>query len=228
MSKPELNSDLDQLQDEARQAREAAQAEPTPARLEALAKAERALALAEAAEGDELVLANKRQVHRYLAGLGYKLSETTVYNHATEGFLRPAEDGLFHEKQIRAYLKAKGLRPVAEAAAVDTEDELARRKRLAEVKRAEAEAKRAAAKADEYVGSLVPRNELEHRLTARAYLLKTDLMTLAQSAAPEILALTAGDPDTLPDLAEWLRGRFEEFLDRYARPGDFTVEVPEA
>lgn len=209
-------------------ARQAVQESPTPANLEALARASDALArLKRAGDQAPSTFANAREVARHLRALGYRVAQSTVYEHVRAGYLKRREDGLFHLADVERYLEERDI-PTRDGSRPSdmSQERLSLKERQAKLRMIEARARKMELEAAEAAGRLIPRERLELEMVARAHVLRSDLQNLARAKAAEIVQMVGGDPKKTPLLIQWLNRQFEDFLDRYTRKSRHKVEVP--
>lgn len=159
------------------------------------------------------------EVYQYLVSHGWKVSQASVYNHLAKGWLKKGEDGQFSLGEVQKY----AIKRLQKKDGSGETDEISERKRKAEADSAEAMARIKRVKAETMEGSFIPRSQYEQDLSARAQMFKTDLQVLAETLPPEMIKLVEGDQDRAPDLTQFLKNQFEEFLDRYSRPARFAV-----
>lgn len=166
---------------------------------------------------------NVKAVLQHLLDQGYQVTQPTIYRHAKGGKLVANEDGTFNETSVTGYA-ATFL-----DSHVDLVDDagVAREKAMADTRRSKAMAKLAEERAKRESGAYVPKGDFDRALAQRAMLFKQDLKNFAHADAAEICAVVDGDHGLVPDLILLLLRKFEDFLDRYAAPGQ-VWEVPDA
>jgi len=151
---------------------------------------------------------------------GWKVAQSSVYNHVGRHRLQRDEEGRFTleavDEYARRYLKRQD-------GSSQNADETAQSKREAEVRRLRAQAELFEMKAEVEKGRYILREQFEQALASRAQLFKTDLNNFATGEAPEIVTLVNGESDKIPDLIEHLQERFADILDRYSRDTEFLV-----
>jgi hypothetical protein len=172
----------------------------------------------DAAGGESnLSFPNIAKVRSYLHSNGWKVSQSAIYKHAGMNLIRPDKDGRFQLDQVLAYAE-QNLKRRDGSTTADDEDQ--KRKRQADIRKAEAQAKHWELKTKIDAGLYVPRDLFEKELGARALIFKADLHTLARTRSMEIIDFVAGNPDLAPDLIQFLIDRFDSLLDRYSRDPD--------
>jgi len=216
--------------EEAMAAAQAAVAEhPTPANLDALAKATRALAeLRRAAELDqERTFRRTAHVYEHLKQAGYDLAQTTLYAHVNEGLLKKRGDGLFHMADVKRYITDRDIPRLDGSRPSDTSEEaFALQERQADLRAKQAKAERAELDLQARRGELVPRDQLVRELVARDQVFRKDLKNYARSAAPRLCGLVAGDATKIALLMAALEDDFDGILARYTAKIDYKVELP--
>lgn len=174
---------------------------------------------------EALELRNPTALWHHLKEQGYRVGRSTIYEHAAQGKLRPNQDGVYTESEIRAYLKIadlplkSGRRPRA--------DMLQERKARAEVARIEAQARLMTLKRDVMAGEYIKRSVHEQDLADRARLLRASLFNFFRIHVDDLIGLAGGDPARAAEVLAYCEERLEDWLDAYARAGEITVEPPQ-
>lgn len=172
---------------------------------------------------EEMTFKNLLMVESHLKSVGYKVSKSTLYNHAKTRKIKPRGDGLFYiadiEQYARYYLKQKN-DPVK-----NSSETVQQRRNEAEARKLEAQAKHWEIKSKVESGAYVPRAAFEIELTKRAMVFKNDLESFARSHAPEICSRVKGNDALIPALVEYLLDEFADFLDRYSADREFKVPL---
>ncbi|MGE4536663.1 MAG: hypothetical protein AB7D37_06265 [Desulfovibrio sp.] len=161
--------------------------------------------------------------HRYLVGLGYKVSQAKVYKDLDEGRFGKSADGTFSPKTLKAYAKAF-LEPVAGKPKDDGGSEAATKRLLADADLRSVQAARAQLKLEAEQGSLIPRAEHELALASRAQFFRNQVNVFCHKAAPRIVACCGGDESKAPLLVEFLLDETSRWLDAFAAECPFIVE----
>jgi hypothetical protein len=169
----------------------------------------------DAAAGDES-FTSLAEVLRHLDKDGWKVSQTTIYKHKKRGLIRPNERGRYLRSVVDAYAarnlqRLDGTQPGSEA-----EDE----KRAAEIRKTKAQAEHWEIKSAVARGAYIPREQHEEDLAARAAVLRSDLLDMCRSRAPDLVNVVDGDPEKVSDLSEYMINMVLTFLDRYARQAE--------
>jgi len=105
-------------------------------------------------------------------------------------------------------------------------DRIQQEKLFAETEKSRAQAKHWITKERILSGSFVPKDLFERELTKRAILFRNDLEIFARSEAAGIANLIKGDVNLIPELTEYMLGKFEDMMDRYAQEREFKVQLP--
>jgi hypothetical protein len=170
---------------------------------------------------EERTFKNIQMVADYLRGMGYKVSKSTVYDHAKAGKIKARKDDLLYLSDVDQYANAY-LRLKNEQHSKST-DALQRRRNEAEARKMEAQAEHWELRSKIASGAYVERDAFERALAQRAMVFKYDLESFARSYAPNICQVVDGKPDLISDLTEYLLERFAQFLNRYAENTEFVV-----
>lgn len=219
-----LDQALDQEEARLRQAAEEAfdlaRRKPTGANRKAYKQAERALEdfLRQRSAADlEPVYRNIPEMVAALDADGWKLSDSTAYEHREQGKLKPQADGTIPQtlalEYARLHLKKKDGTPGAVAGAGLQEQKL-----LEEVGRIRADRLQRELKYKEAAGALIPRAAVEVELASRATDLCGYIDAVARSSAGRIIKLVGGDPQKAPALISFMLGMNRKAMDNYARP----------
>jgi len=205
------------------------QTESTSARLNDWQKAETALEsfvkdLWSKHFEDEKILPNALAVVDWLNDQGWKVRKSAFYKHRKEGKIRPQADGTFRIADVEKYATVHLSRK--DGSESGKLDKLQQERVLAETEKSKAQAKHWVTKERILSGSFVPKDLFERELTKRAIVFRNDLETFGQSEAAGIVNLVKGDANLIPELIQYMLGKFEDVLDRYAREREFKVPLP--
>jgi len=205
------------------------QTESTSARLNDWQKAETALEtfvkdLWSKHFEDEKILPNALAVVEWLNDQGWKVRKSALYKHRKEGKIRPQADGTFRLVDVEKYAAVHLSRK--DGSESGKLDKLQQERVLAETEKSKAQAKHWTTKERILSRSFVPKDLFERELTKRAIIFRNDLEAFGQSEAAGIVNLVKGDPDLVPELIQYLLGKFEDVMDRYAREREFKVLLP--
>jgi hypothetical protein len=212
-------------------AQDAVRENPTPANLDALAKATAAMAELQRASQleEERTFRRAAHVYDYLKDAGYDLAQTTLYGHIKEGHLKKRDDGMFHMADVKRYIADRDIPRLDGSRPSDTSVELlGQQERQADLRNKKARADRAELDLAARRGELVPRDQLVRDLTARAQVFRGDLKNFARTAAPRLCKLMGGDEQKVPELMAALEEGFDGILARYTAIIEHRVELPTA
>ncbi|MDY6974382.1 MAG: hypothetical protein SV775_19015 [Thermodesulfobacteriota bacterium] len=161
------------------------------------------------------------EVAEYLKAEGWKVSQSTVYKHQTEGRIRPNSEGIYTLKAVQKYARTH-LTQQETALKVDDE-QLQRKKLLAEVAWKTEQAKREQIKRMAEEGLFILREDLDREMAARASVLEAGLNFLIQSKANEWVALVNGDEKKAGDLVRDITTGLNDALNEFATVKEFQV-----
>lgn len=164
---------------------------------------------------------NALAVCNYLEAQGWRISKSSVYNHQSEGKIRPRGDGLFYLSDVEKYANTHLKRLDGSSSILDAyhSDKL-----RAEAKRAEAQAKIWTVKAQAIEGDYIPRQVMDSEFAKRIAVLKNDMETFAYSEAIAVIHIAEGKEERVPEVLDFLLSKFRMFLNHYAE--ERTVSVP--
>jgi hypothetical protein len=216
--------DLDQEEARLRQVAEAAFAaakrKPTGVNRKAYRAAEKALEefLRDRHAADlEPAFRNIPEMVAFLDGEGWRISDSSAYEHREQGKFRLEADGSIQQsaalEYARLHLKKKDGTPGTIAG-----PSLQEQKVTEEIARIRADRLQRELKYKELSGELMPRSRVEVELAARATDLKAYFDAVARSAAGRIVKIVGGDPQKVPDLIQFMLGMNRKAFDNYARP----------
>ncbi len=209
------------------------QAAPTAANLRDWEAAQAALAkfvgqLSDAAADkpdDDKPLPTLAAVLRYLRGLDWRVSRTSLHRHHEEGKLAPRADGLYAlrdiDKYARTWLKQKSTgKHIAERL-----EELQSRKLDLELQNLELERKRKELAYNKDLDKYVLRSLMEIELATRAGILDAGLKHWVQSRAAEWIRAGGGDTKKVGEVINLMSHDLEEHINSYARLPDYQVII---
>lgn len=172
----------------------------------------------------EKTLSNTQKVAAYLIDRGWKASRQTIQRHKKEGKLRPQTDGSFRISNVEKYAAASLQR--LDGSQTGKPDPLQRDKLIAETRKSLAQAEHWEKKTSLLSGELVPKDLFERELAKRASVFRNDLESFARSEAAGIIHLVEGNAGKVSDLIDYMLGKTDDFLDRYAEEKEFTIPAP--
>lgn len=161
--------------------------------------------------------------HRFIVGLGYKISVAKIYKDIDEGRLGKQEDGTYSPKTLEAYARAY-LEPVAGKVRDDGGSAAATKRLLADADLRAVQADRARLKFAHEQGTLMPRADHDLELAARAQFFVNQVRVFCYKIAPRIIACCGGDEAKAPVLTQFLLDETAVWLDAYAEDKVFVAE----
>jgi hypothetical protein len=173
-----------------------------------------------------LTFKNPRAVAAYLGQQGWKIAESTCYQHKDDGLIRPRPDGLYHEADVLRYAQ-KHLRRLDGAGSKSLEA-LQEEKVRAEINRAVVQARKADFMQAVLEGKYIKRVDHERDLATRARLLKSDLFAWGRLYVEELIHTVNGDQARAPEALAFTERHIEDWLNRYASQGQIQLAAPEA
>lgn len=166
---------------------------------------------------------NIRAVADYLITQGWKVSEKSVYNHAKAGMLGKKKNGVYTARQVQQY--ARDYLTTEDFHQTRHDDDLSRKKLLAEIQYKAEQGKLVRLKREVEEGKYVLRTEVERQLAGRAALFETGFKGKIRTGAGDLIKLVQGDPVKTPDLIYALYAYIDEELNRYARRVEFEITI---
>jgi hypothetical protein len=166
---------------------------------------------------------SRTAAHKYIVGLGYKVSQSKVYEDFKAGKLGKQEDGTFSPRTLEAYARAY-LEPIAGKVRDDGGSAAATKRLLADADLRAVQADRMRLKLAAEEGLLMPRQEHELELAARAQFFVNQVGVFCHRLAPRIIACCAGDEAKTPELTQFLLEETAVWLDAYAQDKVFVAE----
>ena len=212
-------SDLKVLLAAKEKAKAKAAMEPSPANMNALDRATRML---DAAMQEQTKLKDYQAVLRYVAENGRKVSQSKLYADVGKGRLKKQADGSFRIKDVDKYMQKLAFAGTPDQVADKVADRM-KRKEEADIRKAEAAAKREEFNLDVAMGRYIRREEVYVQLAGRAVALRDALKNGTEACALELVELVEGKPELSSVLLNRLARLFDESLGEYARP--LTLEV---
>lgn len=197
--------------------------DPSPANLAAL---ERASKLVEAAMQTNANFKDYKAVLAYAEENMRKVGKSKLFDDVKNGKLRRQADGSFKIRDVDRYLATLPYSgtpdPVYEKAR-----ERARRKEEADIRKAEAQAKREEFDLAVKMGQFVPKERVHLELAARAVTLSTSLKASLEARSLDIVASVDGNFKKAASLVELLEAILDEAFNDYSREMELTVEFME-
>ena len=215
------STDLQVLVAAKERAKAAVLRESSQANLAALDRASRML---DAAMQEQDKLADYKAVLEYVSENGRKLAKTKLYEDVRKGRLKKQPDGSFKPRDVDKYLVSLPLAGTPEGLTEKVADRQ-RRKEEADIRKAEAQARREEFNLATLQGKYLPREQIASELAVRAVALRDGLKNAMESSAGDIVELVGGDPKQTSALIEFMGRLFDRTMGDYARPLDITLEI---
>jgi hypothetical protein len=171
--------------------------------------------------GSKETFKNLREVIAYLHGQGWKVSQSTLYKHQGEGKIKSEPDGTYVLKSILRY--AKAYLTTREAKRKLDDEELQRKKTLAEINRIVELGKLARIKRMTEEGKYIIREQFELEVAARAAALEAALLFVVQSRVGNWIRIVAGDFHKTQDLINDVQEAVNDALNEFASEKEFHV-----
>lgn len=212
-------SDIQVLLAAKEKAKMAASQNPTAANISALDKATRMLNAAMDMQDEKSRgrLATYKDVLAYVEDAGRKLAKTKLYDDVRAGRLRKMPDGTFRKKDVDKYILKLPTMGTPDGLAEKVADRQ-RRKEEADIRRAEAAAKREEFDLAVKTGRYILREDVYHELAVRAVTLREGLKVTMLAHAPKIIGMVGGDASKADDMMAFYERMIDELMGQYARP----------
>jgi hypothetical protein len=167
------------------------------------------------------IFLNRTEVWQFLEKEGWKISKSTLYNHCNEGRLKLNRDGHYTLKAVNRY--ARTHLELKETGQKIGDEELQRKKTMAEVARITEQAKLAQIKRMAEEGRYIEREQVDLEMAARAATLEAGLKGMVQSRAGEWVALVEGEEKRAGDLVRDMMAVIDQTLNEFATVKEFEV-----
>ncbi len=197
--------------------------DPKPGDIEVFKQTQAALELSESPPPDQPGRAFRTQMEgvKYLNGQGYKIGRDKFSRHVIEGLIPKLPGGGFEASALLGYAAAH-CEPLASA--VNREADSAALERMkADTANKMAMAERNRLKLERERGNLMPRDEHETDLAARAAFFRREVETFGPRLGPRIIHLVGGDENKLPAFVEFWKEQTAVWLDAYAQDREFVI-----
>lgn len=168
---------------------------------------------------------NLNQAAAWLREQGWKISDSTIYNHHTRNLINPRADGLYHEADLLRY--AQNTLKRKDGAGSEKLEALQERKALAEIERAEVQAAKMRLQQEILEGKYITKEQHEREMAARARLLKADVLNFGRLYVEDLIHLVGGDPAQAPEALAIFERQAEQWLNRYAVQGEIRLGAGE-
>lgn len=160
----------------------------------------------------------------YVNRAGWKITKPSLYRHHQEGKF-VARDGVYHRKDIDRYAKTWLKQASTGRRKRDGIDELQHKKAERELKRLDLEIRQRELVYQRELGRMVPREQMESELAARAAVLEAGLKHWLHQNAMEWLRLVNGDAKKVGELILWMGRSLDEHINNYAAPRDYRIII---
>ncbi|MDL2226559.1 hypothetical protein LJB86_02750 [Deltaproteobacteria bacterium OttesenSCG-928-M10] len=162
----------------------------------------------------------------YLQAQGYKISKSKLSLDLRKKRLPTTPEGGFEASALLGYARTH-CTPLARAE--DQNESSANLERIkADAANKQAMAERNRLKLERERGNLMPRDEHELDLAARAAFFRREVETLGQRLGPRLIHLVGGDENRLPDFLEFWQENTEIWMDAWSEDREFAVPLNEA
>lgn len=160
-----------------------------------------------------IVIKTQKESVEFLTNAGFKVSTSQFNRDVLAGKVARTPDG-YEEGALLAYAAAH-LKPLARQEQRElTNVTVSRLSADAEMKKINAE--RSRLKLEKERGTLVPRNEVEEALAARALFFRNEIENFGLRKAGEIIDLVRGDPAMLEAFMDWWRDETADWMDAWS------------
>lgn len=213
------------------QARRAMLEDSSSGNIAAFDKASKLLEAAQASQAkpsapapeEATVLDDYRAVLNYVAEAGRKLAKSKLYADVGKGRLRKQPDGSFRIRDVDRYLVSLPTSGTPDGVAEKAADRQ-RRKEEADIRKAEAQARREEFNLAVAQGKFIPREQVAGEMAARAVALRDGLKNAMESAAQDVIEIVAGDAKQTSAMLEFMGRIFDRAMGEFSRPLDIIVE----
>jgi hypothetical protein len=165
--------------------------------------------------------AHPLEVTEYLKGQGWKVAKDTVYRAVKAGKLRAGDDSTFAREAVEKY--AAAFLTKAKTRQHIKDEEIARDSLEKDNQIKDEKLKALRIKNLEREGRMIPREQFDLELAARAATLEAGLKHLVQDRVAEWIALVGGDQAQLPELIRVMYQDLDRQLNEYASTREFHV-----
>lgn len=160
----------------------------------------------------------------FLKARGFKIGKSKFNNDVRASLVPTNEAGEFEEAALLGYAASAGLQAVAriedKAAAAAQQSRLAADAELKSV-----QAERQKLKLAREQGLLMPREDHERDLAARATFFKSEVEAFIIRTAPAAIALVGGDEGKLQELIHFWQERTADWMDAWSQDREFVVRL---
>jgi hypothetical protein len=165
---------------------------------------------------------NRKEVAAFLKKEGWKVSQSTFYEHSKIGMIWPdVEKKRYSLKAVLKYAKTH-LVPMGTMQKKKDED-LQRKKIEAEIEWKQEQARREKIKRQKEEGELIERDRIYLELASRAAVLEAGLKGMIQIRAGEFVALVGGDEQKAAELVREITAEVDLVMNEFATMKEFEV-----
>jgi len=164
---------------------------------------------------------NLTEVTSYLKNEGWQVSQSTVYKHGQEGKIRPDIGKAYSLAAVKRY--ANRFLVLAKTKQTISDEDLQRKKLMAETARVTEQAKLAQIKRMSEEGKYILRSDLFLEMAARAATLEAGLKYMISSKAADWIEMVDGDQKKVGDLIRAMENGLNEGLNEFASTKEFQV-----
>ena len=166
---------------------------------------------------------SQRQAVLWLKDLGYKVTTSTFNNHHLAGHVPTNAQGQFDEVTLRSYANLK-LEPVEKRAAADGLHK-SLEKTSADARLKNIQADRQQLKLERERGNLMPRDQYEKMLAARAIFFRREIENYIQLYGAAIIHLVGGREEALPELLQYWSETTADWMHAWSHEREFVVDL---
>lgn len=171
----------------------------------------------------EQTFPNLLAVIKYLKEQNWKLSRSMAYKHRDDGKIKSQPNGTYRLSDVNKYIVVGQLKKTDGSNPGNTLEKFQEEKIQTELDISKEKLEHLQLKNKVAKGMYVPKDAFERELAQRAIVFKSDVESFCRSKAADIINLTGGEKDRIPDLIEYMLGESATWLNRYAADREFVV-----
>lgn len=172
---------------------------------------------------DEISFKNIQEVVSYLQQQGWKVSDSTVYNHKRDGLISPNAQGRYLQKTVDKYAAQNLERLDGGRQDLGGDEDISRKIKDAELRKTEAQAEKIEHENQIRKGRYIDITIVEQDRAARAVLFKSDLRNFFRREVHNIVELCGGNPELTPPLLAFFDRQVDVIIGRYSEDREFVV-----
>lgn len=176
---------------------------------------------------DEISFKNIQEVVSYLQQQGWKVSDSTVYNHKRDGLISPNAQGRYLQKTVDKYAAQNLERLDGGRQDPGGDEDLQKQIKDAELRKVNAQANKIEFENDIRRGRYIDKTIVEQDRAARAVLFKSDLRNFFRREVHNIVELCGGNPELTPKLLTFFDRQVDVIIGRYSEDREFVVCMAE-